>query len=99
MNKSEFISFMSGRGGTKVEAEAALSLVLDSIVSAVSEGKGVNIVGFGSWNIAKRQSRNGHNPKTGLKMLIPAYNQPVFKAGQRLKDACNGKTKESNPKE
>lgn len=94
MNKSEFISFMSGRGGTKVEAEAALNLVLDSIVSALAEGQGVNLVGFGSWNVAKRESRNGHNPKTGVKMLIQAYNQPVFKAGQRLKDACNGKAKE-----
>ncbi len=94
MNKSEFISFMSGRGGTKVEAEAALNLVLDSIVSALAEGQGVNLVGFGSWNVAKRESRNGHNPKTGVKMLIQAYNQPVFKAGQRLKDACNGKIKE-----
>lgn len=85
---------MSGRGGTKVEAEAALNLVLDSIVSALAEGQGVNLVGFGSWNVAKRESRNGHNPKTGVKMLIQAYNQPVFKAGQRLKDACNGKIKE-----
>jgi DNA-binding protein HU-beta len=99
MNKSEFISFMSVRGCTKAEAEAALNLVLDSIVSAVAEGKGVNLVGFGSWNVARREGRNGHNPKTGVKMLIPAYNQPVFKAGQRLKDACNGKLKGDSKEE
>lgn len=90
MNKSEFVAFISEENEkTKSEAEAALNLVIDSVLKAVASGKSINLVGFGSWTIAKRKEREGHNPKTGAKMRIPAYKQPVFKAGQKLKDACN----------
>jgi DNA-binding protein HU-beta len=50
---------------------------------------GINLVGFGSFSVQKRAAREGRNPKTGAKMRIEAYNQPVFKAGKKLKDACN----------
>jgi DNA-binding protein HU-beta len=90
MNKSEFIAFMTeGSDKTRTEAEGALNFVIDSVLRAIANKKSVNLVGFGSWTIAKRKERDGHNPKTGAKMKIPAYNQPVFKAGQKLKDACN----------
>ena len=37
------------------------------------------------------KARMGRNPSTGEPLQIAAYNQPKFKVGQRLKDACNSK--------
>lgn len=94
MNKAEFINFISeSKNITKVEAESAVNIVIDSIFDALKNGLGISLVGFGSWNVVDRAARDGYNPKTGKKMKIEAYKQPVFKAGQKLKDSCNNKTK------
>ena len=90
MNKGELISLMAeGKGDSKAEAEKALNWVTNSIIDAISKGHDINLIGFGSFQIQKRAAREGRNPKTGEKMHIKAYNQPVFKAGKKIKDACN----------
>jgi len=53
------------------------------------------LAGFGRFIKSKVEARNGINPKTGQPIKIAAYMQPRFKAGTKLKEACN-KTK--NPK-
>ncbi|MDX1916620.1 MAG: HU family DNA-binding protein [Rickettsiaceae bacterium] len=90
MNKAEFVSFIaSTHHSSKVEAEKALNIVIDSITHALAKGESVNLVGFGSFTVQKRNAREGRNPKTGAKMHIAAYLQPSFKVGKKLKDACN----------
>lgn len=90
MNKAEFVSFMAAaHQSSKADAERALNMVMESFMAAMAKGESVNLVGFGAFNVQKRAAREGRNPKTGAKMHIPAYNQPVFRAGKKLKDACN----------
>lgn len=90
MNKGEFIAFIAENNKcTKTDAEKALDMVISGITSAVAEKKDISLVGFGSFSVQKREARKGRNPKTGAELDIPAYNQPVFKAGKGLKDACN----------
>jgi DNA-binding protein HU-beta len=90
MNKSELINFMSElTGNSKVDAEKALNWVVDSMIAAITRKNSINLVGFGSFHIQERKAREGRNPKTGQSMHIPAYNQPVFRAGKKMKDACN----------
>ncbi len=55
----------------------------------MAEGKEISLVGFGNFGINKIVARRGRNPRTGLALDIPAYNQPRFKVGKKLKDACN----------
>ena len=90
MNKGEFVSFVAAEHHiSKADAERALNMLVDSFMSAMEKGDGVNLVGFGSFSVQSRNAREGRNPKTGDKMHIPAFKQPVFKAGKKLKDACN----------
>jgi DNA-binding protein HU-beta len=51
--------------------------------------KGITLVGFGSFSVSKVAARSGRNPRTGAAIQIAEYNQPKFKVGQKLKDACN----------
>jgi len=91
MNKADFVSFMaSAHNSSKADAERALNMVIDSITGAMQKGDSVNFIGFGSFEVQNRNAREGRNPKTGEKMNIPAYKQPIFRAGKKLKDACNG---------
>ena len=54
-------------------------------------GKGdkVQLVGFGTFEVAERAAREGKNPQTGEVIKIKASKAPKFKAGKALKDALN----------
>ena len=90
MNKGELVAFIAdGAGLSKAEVERSLNLITDGIIHALKKGHDISLVGFGSFHIQTRKPRDGRNPKTGEKMRIPGYKQPVFKAGKKLKEACN----------
>jgi len=63
-----------------------LTAAIDSIMEAVSEGDKVTLVGFGSFEARARKEREGRNPKTNEKMIIPATKVPAFSAGKLFKD-------------
>ena len=52
---------------------------------------GVQLVGFGSFEVRKRAARKGRNPQTKEEIKIPASKAPVFKAGKALKEVVNKK--------
>ena len=90
MNKSELVKFVASEHCvTKFEANRALEMVLDSITKVMSDGESIELMGFGSFSILPLGSREGRNPRTGEKIILKPYNRPVFRAGKRLKDACN----------
>ena len=87
MNKNELIAAVAERTNlTKKDSEAAVSAMLEAITDALCEGDKVQLVGFGSFEVKKRDARVGRNPKTKEAIEIPATKVPVFKAGKLLKD-------------
>ena len=52
-------------------------------------GDKVQLVGFGTFETAKRAAREGRNPQTGKTVKIAASVAPKFKAGKALKDIVN----------
>lgn len=91
MNKSEFIEHIASlQNCTKVDAEKIINVFTSAVVTVIGECKGVNLAGFGSFAVSRRDARQGRNPKTGAAIKIEAYNQPSFRTGKGLKDACNG---------
>ena len=87
MNKGELIDVIASTTNvTKKEADAILAAMVDTIVAEVSLGNKVSLVGFGSFERRERQAREGRNPKTGEKMLIPATRVPAFSPGKSFKE-------------
>jgi DNA-binding protein HU-beta len=43
------------------------------------------LIGFGTFEVRKRNQRRGKNPKTGQTITIPARKVPAFKASSELK--------------
>jgi len=90
VNKSEFVDHIAAQHScTKKDAEKAIDIFTSSVIDALSQGKEISLVGFGNFTIGKVAARTGRNPKTQEPLQIPAYNQPKFKVGSKLKDACN----------
>ena len=89
MNKSDLVAAIAEKAEmSKKDAEKALKAFEDVVTEVTNNGK-VQLVGFGTFDVAERAAREGRNPQTGEAMPIPASKAPRFKAGKALKDAIN----------
>ena len=70
-------------------AGEAVNAVFDAIVTEVSKGKRVTVVGFGTFLPRKRKARNGRSPVNGKEIKIHAKTVPAFAAGQGFKNAVD----------
>ena len=92
MNKSELVAAIADAAKlSKKDAEAALKAFIDVTSKELKKGGKVQLVGFGTFEVAKRAAREGRNPQTGASMQIKAATAPKFKAGKALKDFVNKK--------
>lgn len=92
MTKEEMIATIAKDAGiNKRQASDALNSFFTNVTSNLKKGKKVSFVGFGTFSVAKRKARMGHNPQTGQKIQIPATRVPHFRAGKGLKDAVKKK--------
>jgi DNA-binding protein HU-beta len=90
MTKAELIETLANKlPMNKAEAEKAINIVLDDIITALKAGQRVNISGFGTFSVSDRQARTGRNPKTGESIQISASRSAKFKPGKQLKDSLN----------
>jgi integration host factor subunit beta len=74
---------------TKKHAEVIVDTVFQSIVEALHLVEKIELRGFGSFRLRRRESRKGRNPKTGDKVDVPPKQVPYFKPGKELKDLIN----------
>ena len=92
MNKTELVDAMAKKSGlSKKDTAAALEAFTETIAKTLKKGDKVQLVGFGTFEVAKRAAREGRNPQTGKTLKIKASKAPKFKAGKALKDAVNAK--------
>ena len=92
MNKTELIAAIAAKSElSKKDSEKALRAFEDVVTEELVAGGKVQLVGFGTFDVAQRAAREGRNPRTKEVMPIPASKAPRFKVGKALKDAVNGK--------
>ena len=85
MNKGDLIALVAKDTGlTKAGAEEAVNSVLTNIKKNTK--KGVQLIGFGSFNVTKRKARKGRNPQTGETIKIKASKTVKFKPGAAYKE-------------
>lgn len=87
VNKSDLVNAVAGKAEiSKKDAEKVVKAVFDNIADALATGDKMQIIGFGSFEVRKREARTGRNPATKETIQIPASKVPAFKAGKALKD-------------
>lgn len=88
MNREDLIQSLSKKTGlSKTQSAEFLGFALEEIAKTLSRGEEVVLTGFGKFSVVERKEREGVNPRTGDKIMIPATKAPKFKAGRILKDA------------
>ena len=87
MNKAELIERVARDTGlTKADSLRAIDALLDNVTKSLRKGEKVTLVGFGSFQTARRKARNGRNPQTGTLIKIAARRVPKFIPGKELRD-------------
>src|SRR6266704_3498804 len=90
MTKAELVEEVSRVTDlTKKHSEVIVDTVFKSIIDALHRGEKIELRGFGSFRLRKREPRKGRNPKTGDKVDVPPKKVPYFKPGKELKELIN----------
>lgn len=86
MTKRDLIEIVAKKAKlTNKAARDAVQAVFDTITENLARGEKVVVTGFGTFEVRKRVQREGRNPQTGEKIMIPEMRSPTFTAGKTLK--------------
>lgn len=74
MNKTDLIELIAkGASISKVKAESAINITLESMRKSLKRGEKVQLMGFGTFSVTKRAARTGRNPRpVNLSKSLPA---------------------------
>ena len=91
MNKTELIEAVAKEANlSKKDAGAAVAAVFGEMTKALKKGDKVQMIGFGTFEVRQRKSRQGRNPRKPEEIIeIAAAKAPVFKAGKAFKEKVN----------
>jgi integration host factor subunit beta len=91
MIRSELVTKVAEKNPhlTLRDVEGIVSVVFDQITTALSEGRRVELRGFGAFSTRDRDARTGRNPRTGSAVDVDAKRVPYFKPGKELRERLN----------
>lgn len=85
MNKKQLINEVTAQVKLpRGVVEKSINTALQIIAENVTAGNNVSLLGFGTFSLRERQSRNGFNPQTKKAVVIPATKVIRFKASNTL---------------
>ena len=91
MKRSDLIALIATENPELSNAEADLIVrtIFDTIVDQLAQGGRVELRGFGAFNVKRRKSRTGRNPRTGEAVAVEEKTVLYFKTGKELRDRLN----------
>lgn len=92
MNKSDLVDIVAkGAGTTKKDAENVINTTMSTIIRELASGGHVTLVGFGTFELRKRNPRTVRNPRTQEPLSVPGKTVVGFKVGKEFADLVNRK--------
>ena len=73
------------------DVEKIVNTIFEEIIEAMARGDRVELRGFGTFSVKRRDARNGRNPRTGEAVEVEQKHVPFFKTGKQLRDRLNGR--------
>ena len=87
MTKSDLIQALADQMDLPLkDAKSIVNTIIGTMVDALAEGRGVELRGFGSFQVREYESYIGRNPKTGEQIKVAPKKLPFFKVGKDLRD-------------
>jgi DNA-binding protein HU-beta len=86
MNRADVVGRVARDSGlTKADVDRVLGSLIENVSRSLKKGEKVKLVGFGTFDVARRRARSVLNPRTGVPIRIPARRMPRFTPGKELK--------------
>lgn len=86
LTKAELADLLFEKVGlNKREAKDMVDSFYEEVRTALQNGNGVKLSGFGNFQLRDKPQRPGRNPKTGEEVKITARRVVTFHASQKLK--------------
>jgi len=86
MNRAEVVGRVARDSGfTKADVDRVLASLIENVSRSLKKGEKVKLVGFGTFDVARRRARSVLNPRTGAAIRIPARRMPRFTPGKDLR--------------
>ena len=90
MTKAEIVDIIANSTGlTKVETEHVVNGFLSTVKEALTQGKHIDLRGFGRFKVVERKRRAGRNPRTNELVEIPEQHVPVLKFSKDFRADVN----------
>ena len=87
MIKADIVNRVAERSDvSRVKAAVAVDTIIETMKSALSAGKRIELRGFGVFQVRDRKQGIGRNPKTGVEVMIAPGTTVRFKPGKELKE-------------
>ena len=75
------------------DVERIVNTIFSEITKSLSEGRRVELRGFGAFSVQKRKERVGRNPRTGDAVNVSEKYIPRFKSGKELRIKLNSENR------
>lgn len=93
MTKTELVTNISiATNLSRRDSAFAVEAITAAITDALKSDEKVTLLGFGTFSLGYRASREGRNPQTGATIRIEASKQPKFKPSTLMKDSVNNES-------
>ena len=91
LNKSDLIIKIMNLNSqiNQKEIEKSINTFFDTITISLTNSQKVELRGFGSFGVKKREARLARNPKTGSTVAVSAKKISFFKMGKGMKEQLN----------
>jgi integration host factor subunit beta len=90
MTKTDLIIKLADQMSLPVkDAKSIVDTIIETMTDALAEGRGVELRGFGSFQVRDYGAYTGRNPKTGAEIKVTAKRLPFFKVGKDLRERIN----------
>ena len=90
VTKSELVEKLSeSLAVPRARAEQVVNVMFDAMVATLERGEGIEIRGFGSFEVRSYAPYEGRNPRTGEPVHVKAKRLPFFKVGKDLRERVN----------
>jgi DNA-binding protein HU-beta len=86
MSKTAIVNLIREETGSTIAvSKKTTDAIIELITKTIKKSGSFNIIGFGTFKLAKRGARKGRNPKTGEAIKISASKSVRFKSSAALK--------------
>jgi integration host factor subunit beta len=98
MTKADLVEQIAEETGvSKHHTALIVDGMLDAVCRALSDGRHLEIRGFGTFKVRERRARRARNPRSGSEVQVPAKLVPVFKPSKELKAQITGTVETPEP--